>query len=127
MRKTDGPVILVHLLAGTGTTSSALSTATIALYRHFVQSVHQLHCLGNSTDTRPPRRSSVIVYAGDKVTAPLEAYLSAFDAPLGSLAKRAKKGPGPLSSSELAFFALCDILSTTLGDFERCAPVLDSQ
>ncbi|KAK4698573.1 nucleolar pre-ribosomal-associated protein 2, partial [Phenoliferia sp. Uapishka_3] len=95
---TDGPAIMSHLVKGTGS-SEAVTKVTIAVYRHFVQ-------------------SSILVYHGDKASAPLEAYLAAFESPLASLAKRFKKNVGPVSCEELALFALADVLSTSLGDYK---------
>ncbi|KAL8287505.1 hypothetical protein RQP46_003363 [Phenoliferia psychrophenolica] len=103
----EGPAILAHLVNGTTTVDPATTKVTIDLYRHFVQ-------------------SSVIVYTGDKLTAPLEAYLAAFESPLAALAKRAKKAPGPVAPDELAFFALCDVLSSSLGDFASVPEALRS-
>jgi hypothetical protein len=62
-------------------------------------------------------RSALASYKSEKSPLALIAYLQAFASPLFDLAKRYKKHSVGLTCEEIAFFALCEMLASNLGDY----------
>lgn len=62
-------------------------------------------------------RSAIASYKSEKSPSALIAYLQAFSSPLSDLAKRYKKHAVGLTCEERAFFTLCEILVSSLGDY----------